>query len=255
MTYINFNLLFIGGLVTLLLFLFLLFTKVDLKGKIFAFFCLTLSLYNFGMYFILFATSASIALFLYKISIIGGIIAVMFLLHFTILFTNCKKGYMKHVYIFSLVLIVLAMGNGFFSGVKLNDGNYRETLNFGYYIFTYFVMASYAFILTKFIIHLKKSKKFEEKNRTKYLIVFLSILSITVVLDMLRNADIFVLFDTLLTQYGIIIFVSGVTYTIVKFKLLNINVIIEKSVLYSTIGIIVLLILCQIAFDIYIAYF
>jgi len=219
-----------------------LFTKVDQKGKLFAFFCLALSLYNFGMYFIIFASVPATALFLYKISIIGGIMAVAFLLHFTIIHTNDKHHYMKYFYIFSLILVILALGNGFFTGVEFVENRYRETLGFGYYLFTFFVIFSYLFILARFIMHLKNSKKFEVKNRTKYLIVFLSILSLTVVLDMLRNADIFVLIDTLLMQYGIIIFASGVTYTIVKYKLLNINVIIEKSVLYSTIGIIVLLI-------------
>jgi len=258
MTVVTPGLLLLGFIVSSILAVFLLIRKGEAKNKVFAMFCGSLALYDITMYLIFFTNSEVVALFYYKLSMIGGILALATFAHFTLLYTKEENKSLAYVfYGISLIFSIINLGNGFFSGVFFGDGRYREILNFGYTYFTFYLALCVIFVVYRLFYYEKHAKDQAERNRTHYLLVLLLILAVSVVLDLLRNANLLVLVDALLMQYTIILFIIGVTYSIIKYHLLNIKVILRKSALYSIIGVVVLLVfeLIKMALDEFLIFF
>ncbi len=230
--------LIIGGSISLALSVFLLINKKDKKALLFALFCLGLSIHGIFGFFTSVTLNPSIALFLNKVSFIGLIICLPVFVHFS--FEYRELGKYKTIinlfYLISAIFIVMSLGNLIFSDIKKIEGGFSGVPGRAFLLVTIFVLVSYSLIIYNFIKSLGETKKSEELNRIKYLIVLLSLLAFLGILDILRKSGLLVITDILLTEYGIILFVIGTAYIIEKYHLLEIKYVFHKGTMYSIIG-------------------
>ena len=231
-----------GGILSFLFFLFLSLRKTDSKAKLFAIFCLGLSIHGLSSFFVSFRGFENIALFLNRFSVFGLIMAVAFFFHFSLMFTKSKKGYLIKIwYLLSIIFGILSLTNAFVTGLKVVPGGFSGISGWAYPVFGLFVVISFGIVTHNFLRYLGKAKSSIEKNKTRYLLALLSILVIAGIIDLFKKLGILFLFDVLIVEYAIIIFMAGVLYTIMKYKLLDIHIIIHKSALYSIIAFVTLL--------------
>lgn len=236
--------LLIGGIISFLLFLFLVFRKKDIRAIFLGLFCLGLSIHGFSGYLTSLTTINSLALFFNRLSLLGTLLSIPSFVHFTDIYLTKKLRFSRTVigwYVASALFATIGIGAGFFSAVIVKPGGFTGVPGWAFQYFLIFVIISYLQVMYRFIGYLRSEITLDDRNRIKYLLTFLTILAISAILDMLRKMDIFRIADFLITEYAIILFAVGVTFTILKYRLLDINIVLHKSTWYSLIGAIVLI--------------